>query len=83
MPTVEELYRNYGILADATETAGQVRCACGLQGLARPRACVAPPRRGGRAGVPSQGPLASVRRAAEAVLGVGFLRAAAARSGWK
>ncbi|RLW09885.1 hypothetical protein DV515_00002368 [Chloebia gouldiae] len=23
MPTVEELYRNYGILADATETAGQ------------------------------------------------------------
>lgn len=27
MPTVEELYRNYGILADATETAGQV---CGV-----------------------------------------------------
>jgi len=25
MPTVEELYRNYGILADVTETAGQVR----------------------------------------------------------
>lgn len=38
MPTVEELYRNYGILADATETAGQVRRGCGLQGLARPRA---------------------------------------------
>lgn len=62
MPTVEELYRNYGILADATETAGQVRCGCGLQGLARPRACVAPrrgvPGRGGAgepAGVPSEG----------------------------
>lgn len=66
MPTVEELYRNYGILADATETAGQVRCACGLQGLAGPRACVAAPRgvpgrggAGGRAGVPSEGLLVS------------------------
>lgn len=38
MPTVEELYRNYGILADATETVSQVRRACGLQGLARPGA---------------------------------------------
>lgn len=30
MPTVEELYRNYGILADATEQVGQVspRAAC-------------------------------------------------------
>lgn len=40
MPTVEELYRNYGILADATETAGQVRRGCGLQGLGRPGARV-------------------------------------------
>lgn len=31
MPTVEELYRNYGILADATEQVGQVSnpAACG------------------------------------------------------
>lgn len=36
MPTVEELYRNYGILADATETAGQVRRGGGLRGLAGP-----------------------------------------------
>lgn len=48
MPTVEELYRNYGILADATETAGQVRRGCGLRGLARPRARVM--RRRGRRG---------------------------------
>lgn len=33
MPTVEELYRNYGILADATEQVGQVSslAACGAR----------------------------------------------------
>lgn len=38
MPTVEELYRNYGILADATEQVGQVSnpAACG-PGVPRPR----------------------------------------------
>lgn len=41
MPTVEELYRNYGILADATEQVGQVGPR-GLQG--RPLGSGLPPR---------------------------------------
>lgn len=41
MPTVEELYRNYGILADATEQVGQVgpaACRAGRSGLGSRRA---------------------------------------------
>lgn len=54
MPTVEELYRNYGILADATEQVGQVspRAACRARRSAASRKRSEP---GGDCSSPSRG----------------------------
>lgn len=54
MPTVEELYRNYGILADATEQVGQVspRAACRAR---RPAASGKRSEPGGDCSPPSRG----------------------------